>query len=384
MTEPGNAQTKAGKAESAPQVHLSAAVMAHPSRARAARRLRAELAELAPAVVFDPDPQGPPSALRTARRAWNTVAPGATHHLVLQDDAVPSAGFAAQAAAAAQARPDDGLAFFTEWGSRTAHMVRIAALTGASWARAVDEYVPAPALLLPAHLARGFDDYAELKADPATPDDVVLDDYLRELGVRTYVSVPNLADHLETPSLTGNDHMGARRCVCLPAEGDSPVDWTGPTVEALPMVPQFSWWEGLSCIRVRDGDSDRDRDRDRYRKEWTAPILAARGLTAAELDAACRAAVPAAVREIVSEMLIAQWWLTACALGVVVADLGLPAERIPDAARQPVAARALATMFPGGVRRFLPVRQFERAGELMVEPLVAALCLGARYGGGSP
>ncbi|MEY9836725.1 hypothetical protein ABH941_001945 [Streptacidiphilus sp. EB103A] len=356
-----------------PQVHLSVAVMAHPSRARAALRLQADLAALAPEVVFDPEPEGPPSALRTARRAWSAVAPGATHHLVLQDDAVPCAGFAAQAAAAARARPEDGLAFFTEWGSRTAHMVRIAALTGASWARAVDEYVPAPALLLPAHIARGFDEYAERKADPATPDDVALDDYLRELGVASYVSVPNLADHLETPSLTGNDHMGARRCVCLPADGDPPADWTGPAIEALPMVPQFSWWEGLSCIRVRDGD--------RYRKEWTAPILAARGLTAAELDATCAAAVPAEVREIVSEMLIAQWWLTACALGMVVADLGLSADRIPTAARQPVAARALATMFPGGVRRFLPVGQFERAGELMVEPLITALCLGARYGG---
>ncbi|WP_052432656.1 hypothetical protein [Streptacidiphilus carbonis] len=347
--------------------------MAHPSRAGAAFRLRNGLVDLAPEVVFDPDPEGPPTALRTARRAWSAVAPGATHHLVLQDDAVPSAGFAAQAAAAAGARPDDALAFFTEWGSRTAHMVRIAALTGASWARSVDEYVPAPVLMLPAHIAGGFDEYAALKAEPGTPDDVVLDDYLRELGVGCYVSVPNLADHLETPSLTGNDHLGARRCVCLPAEADPPPDWTGPAVEALPMVPQFSWWEGLSCIRVRDGD--------RYRKEWTAPVLAGRGLGAAELDAACAAAVPAAVREIVSGMLIRQWWLTACALGMVAADLGLSAERVPAAARQPVAARALATMFPGGVRRFLPAGQFERAAGLMLEPLVAALCLGAQYGG---
>lgn len=356
-----------------PQIRLSVAVMAHPSRGPAARRLQADLAALAPEVVFDPEPDGPPSALRTARRAWGAVAPGATHHLVLQDDVVPCTGFAARIAEAARARPDDGLAFFTEWGSRTAHMVRIAALTGASWARAVDEYVPAPALMLPASVARGFDEYARLKADRTTPDDVVLDDYLRELGVGCYVSVPNLADHLEAPSLTGNDHMGARRCVCLPADGDPPADWTGPAIEALPMVPQFSWWEGLSCIRVRDGD--------RYRKEWTAPILAERGLTAAELRATCAAAVPDAVRGIVSELLITQWWLTACALGMVAADLGLSADRIPAAARRPVAARALATMFPGGVRRFLPVGQFERAGELMVEPLITALCLGARYGG---
>jgi hypothetical protein len=356
-----------------PQVRLSGAVMAHPSRARAAHRLRAGLGALAPELVFDPDPSGPPSSLRTARRAWSAAAPDATHHLVLQDDVAPCPGFADQVAAAARARPDDALAFFTEWGSRTAHMVRIAALTGAAWARAVDEYLPAPALLLPARVARGFDEYAAAKADPDTPDDVVLDAYLRELGVACYVSVPNLADHLEAPSLTGNDHMGARRCVCLPADGDPRPDCTGSAVEALPLVPQFSWWEGLSCIRVRDGD--------RYRKEWTAPILAGRGLTTSELDATCAAAVPAAVREIVSEMLIAQWWLTACALGMVVADLGLSADRIPIAARRPVAARALATMFPGGVRRFLPTGQFERAGELMVEPLITALCLGARYGG---
>ncbi len=39
------------------------------------------------------EPDGAPTPLRSARLAWEAAYPGATHHLVLQDDAVPCADF---------------------------------------------------------------------------------------------------------------------------------------------------------------------------------------------------------------------------------------------------------------------------------------------------
>ncbi len=182
--------------------------MTHPSRRAAAERLRHSHPELPFRIVTDPAPGGPASALRAARRAWGAVADGATHHLVVQDDMLLADNFSTYLELAVAARPDDVLCFFTEWGSRTSHAVRLATVDGRSWVPVLDPYIPTAATLYPAGIARelaaceGFD----------VADDVLLLRFVRERGITPYVSVPNLAEHASSPSLIGNDLlMGPRR-----------------------------------------------------------------------------------------------------------------------------------------------------------------------------
>ncbi|MGN0111711.1 MAG: hypothetical protein ACI38P_08665, partial [Cellulosimicrobium funkei] len=103
---------------------LSVVVMHHPARGDVSALVRA-CAPLDVRVVEDPDPEGPPSPLRTAKRAWAAVAPGATHHLVLQDDVAPVAGFAELVRRAVRARPRHAVALYSNWNSpRNAYLVR--------------------------------------------------------------------------------------------------------------------------------------------------------------------------------------------------------------------------------------------------------------------
>ncbi|WP_217170993.1 hypothetical protein [Streptomyces sp. AC512_CC834] len=360
-------------------VRLSAVIMAHPRRRAAAEALSAEHPALAARVVTDPDPQGPPSALRTARLAWRSVAPGATHHLVLQDDAVLSPGFADTVRALTAARPRDSVSLFTEWGSRTANAVRAAALLGHAWAPVVDDYLPSVALVLPAPLALGFDEYAAAKAGPDATDDVTLLDHLRD--VDKVVPVAGPVDHANPPSLVGNDVMGPRSAACPALDGDprdarDPREDPTPTGSVLPAmraVPYFCWWEQLAVVYLRDPASP-----DGWRRVPAEEALLERGIERERVVASLRGALEALphrdfVHDRVSDVLLAELWTAAYALGVVTHDLGGP----PDLGR-PAARTALSTLAPGALRRVVPVPRLAAVGEALY-PLVAEAVLdGAR------
>src|SRR5690606_16301712 len=130
---------------------LSVVVMHHPARGDVSALVRA-CAPLDVRVVEDADPDGPPSPLRTAKRAWAAVAPGATHHLVLQDGVTPVPGFAGLVRRAVRARPRHAVALSSNWNSpRNAYLVRAAAAAGQAWAPlGHDEWVPTLGLVLPA------------------------------------------------------------------------------------------------------------------------------------------------------------------------------------------------------------------------------------------
>ena len=189
-------------------IRLSTAVMTHPGRLTAARRLCAELAELRPVIALDTDPGRPDSVARNAQRAWAAADADATHHLVLQDDVTPCPGFAPGLLDAVARRTGDALSLFTEWGSATSYAVRLAALAGRRWAPVIDPYVPTVGLVLPGSAARAF---AACGASLAPQDDVGMGLLLAELGVSAHVAVPNPLEHLGMQSLVGNDFMGERR-----------------------------------------------------------------------------------------------------------------------------------------------------------------------------
>ncbi|MGW6527997.1 hypothetical protein [Streptomyces venezuelae] len=360
-----------------PEIHLSTVVMAHPRRAAAARELCARHPELDARLITDPDPEGPPSALRTARLAWQSVAPGATHHLVLQDDAILAPDFAARLRDLIAARPDASLSLFTEWGSRTANAVRVAALRGHDLAPVVDDYLPSVALVLPAPVALGFEEFAAAKTAQGDTDDVALLNHLAATGTETVVPVANLVDHANPASLVGNDVMGPRSAACFPAA--APAVRPGPReLVRLDTVPYFCWWEQLAVAYVRDATSP-----DGWRRVPAEDALLERGITREHVVGALREALDglphrAFVHDRVSDVLLTEIWTTAYALGVVTRESGAA----PDLTA-PLARTALATLAPGALRRVVPAGWLAGVGELLA-PLVAdGVARGAEAGTGS-
>ncbi len=112
---------------------LSVAVMAHPSRMEAATALAEQLdAQL----VWD---AGDNDEWHTGSRALAAFDPTATHHLVLQDDALPVPGFFKHAAAAIAQHPDSLISFYLgtarppKWQPAVQLATETADQVGASW-----------------------------------------------------------------------------------------------------------------------------------------------------------------------------------------------------------------------------------------------------------
>jgi hypothetical protein len=358
------------------RVRLSAVVMTHPRRREAALALRRRHPGLDLAVVEDPRPDGPPSALRTARPAWRAVPDDASHHLVVQDDMELVAGFAEHARTAARAMPGRILCFFTEWGSRTSHALRLAAVAGASWVPVLDPYVPTNALLLPADVARALASAAEA-VDDSVPDDVFLLRYVQEHDLVPYVSVPNLAEQTPARSLVGNDLILGPRPSAL-FGGALDRFRLGARVWLPAVVPHLLLLEGYSVCQIRESPAGSARPpgggpaplRQRWSVVRTHEYLAGLGLTLPQLFDGFRSDLarvdgPGRLRAVVAEPLLLQLWLTAFAYGVVMEPPG----GLDDTLADPVAAAALRTFVPGAVRRFVPRRLLDRL-PVLAAPLI--------------
>ncbi|WP_186315703.1 hypothetical protein [Catellatospora sichuanensis] len=348
------------------EVRLSTVIMTHPARADRAQALADELVKLSPVLVVDDGAPGRGN-LGNAVRAWAAVGADATHHLVLQDDVMPCDGFAEQLHRAVRARPDDAVSLFCEWGSRTAGLVRAAAWQGWSWARAVDVYTPSQGLVLPRQAAL---DFAASVEDPSGADDLALSAHLRATGRRTLVTVPNLVEHDDHLSLTGNGFQGLRHAACPAADG-APVDFdTAVAGDGLVWVPWASWMrvhaEWFFC-----GDEGE--------LTWLGEFADTRlpdGLRKADLSerfyadlAAADPALPAAV----SELTLFEYWTTYFALGLTMPDTAPPEPG-------PLAARAFATAFPGLFRRYLPMSSVKALRTSAGQFAAAAFRRGAEAG----
>ncbi|MCM2392100.1 hypothetical protein [Streptomyces albipurpureus] len=283
-------------------------------------------------VVMDPDPTGTPSVLRTALAAWSSIEEGATHQLVIQDDMMLSENFFERVRLAIEAMPDAALALFALWDSRNGAAVRFGAMTGARWVGAVNEYFPCVAIVLPRKIADGFVDYGRTRLG-AWPDDILMYRYLREHGVPRYVSVPNLAEHEDRGSISGNAFRGPRRSVCfVPSDpiGDENVRLTG-----LGLVPFFKNGVAQCAVRISAPGPRR------WLHLECETYLEGRGVSAAQLRGAGRTSSDPDVRGT---------WLTGFTLGLhgpeQRAGLTPQAPGRPDPA---VLAESLATIGPGGI-----------------------------------
>jgi hypothetical protein len=326
-------------------VRLSTAIMTHPAREDHARRLAASLPELHPAVVVD-DTEPGRGNLGNALRAWAAVGEDATHHLVLQDDAIPCDGFAALVHRAIDARPETAISLFCEWGSRTANLARVAARRGWGWARAVDMYTPSPGLVMPRETALAF---AAIE-DAGGADDLALADFLRRNGIDNLVTVPNLLEHDDLLSLTANGFQGPRRAVCVAHSGAEPAFDTPAAGVGLVWLPHASWMrvhaEWYYCGESPEAYTWLEEFGDTRLPEGF------RKADLAERFRADLAAMGAPLTQAVSELALFEYWTVYFALGLVQAE---PLEREPG----PHAEAAFATAFPGLFRRFLPMTALE-------------------------
>lgn len=176
--------------------------MTHPSRLAAAESLGLQLTAdgIATEIVLDPDPTGPPNALRTSRLAF-AQAGDRGFHVVVQDDVELCPSFAVSVERHIELQQGRGegatvLSLFSEWSSRTGQAVRGAALMGSPLAPIVDGVVPAQAVLVDAATAHAFSTYAVAPLESGmTRDGRLLWEFCESQGIRPMVTAPNLVDH---------------------------------------------------------------------------------------------------------------------------------------------------------------------------------------------
>lgn len=228
---------------------LSIAVMHHSSRTEGVKRVVEACRGLPVQVVADPEPDGPHNPLRTARVAWQAIPPWATHHMVLQDDVQPVAGFASAVQSAVEACSDAIVGLYANALTANASQARFALSRGDRWAPlAVGEYVPTPGVVMPAETVRGFLGY--LRGVPAHQDgdDSTLGRFSQEHGVRGYQTVPNLIEHEDGISLSGCSIQGPRRSVCFLPGGVAEAPGAAP--DGLPPRAVVQFREGRTTIEL--------------------------------------------------------------------------------------------------------------------------------------
>lgn len=354
---------------------LTGTVMAHPSRSSEAEHVLTELSLPGAETVFDPRPDAPPSSLRTAAAALSRANPDrSTHHLLLQDDTLLAKDLPASVLECCRLHPDAALSFFVEWGSRTAVLARMAVFSGISAVPVINPYMPSLALAMPsaltAEIAERMGDGSDGGAGDGEPDDRAVLHLLRERGVRTLTMVPNLAEHGDLPSLTGNTGQGVRRSVCFTADSDVPFD---ASVLDLPRLLPFYAWNTGNAVVIDTSDDVPSSHRP------TERVLAGWGLGE---DSARRAlettSGSAALADSVDPDLILGVWNTAVALGAVQehvhpGSVGSLRERVGV----PLVRRALYTHVPGALRAFVDAPSLEPLEEELVELTLTALELGA-------
>ncbi|MFJ4742687.1 hypothetical protein [Streptomyces sp. NPDC088775] len=339
---------------------LSAVVMTHPRRLAAAEKLALSVPSGLLRVVMDPDPTGTPSVLRTALAAWSSIEDGATHQLVVQDDMVLSESFLDRVRCAIEEQPDAALALFALWDSRNGAAVRLGAMAGARWVGAVNEYFPCVAIVLPRRYAEGFVAYGRQRLG-GWPDDILMHRYLSAQGVPRYVAVPNLAEHEDRGSISGNAFRGPRRSVCF-VPGDRPGR-EGETLTGLTVLPFFKHGVAQCAVRVQGPGPQRwlHLDAEQY--------LRGVGLSAALLRPPGDDTAGADVRGT---------WLTALAMGFEAARAGLPE---PPAASEAY-AESVATIGAGGISNACTEEHIAQRREPLAEVARRALLAGREAAAG--
>ncbi|MFJ3842203.1 hypothetical protein ACIPY6_42875 [Streptomyces sp. NPDC090054] len=350
---------------------MSVAIMTHPARSAMARSLVGLLGGDV-RVVTDPEPGGAPNPLRTSVEAWAAFGEGATHHLVLQDDVVPSGELLSVARDAAARFPRSAVAFYTNWDGPDGAVVRVGALAGAGWVSAIDDvYTPTLALMLPVDHAARFSEEARPLVSTRREDDAVMLDYLERHGVPVLLSVPNLIEHQGTESIAGNS--GERwRSACVFRGADRPRT---EVLGELTAVPHYR--DGAAYVLLYEGES---AGRRVWRRTPWRQAADAFGLDIGRVDSGWdewSGSDPAAraVGELIGWSETRELWAMACLLGIA-SERVRPRERAAD---NRLRSTALSTLGVGGLIPVVTWRELNGARPLMHRLAM----LGAEHGAAS-
>ncbi|WP_052707252.1 hypothetical protein [Streptomyces rubellomurinus] len=257
--------------------------MTHPVRLEQARELAARLR--LDALALDPEPDGPPCALRTALVAWAAADPAGSHHLVVQDDVSAPEEMVALVERAAARFPDEALVFYTNWHARNGGAARLAALAGAGWVRAVpDEFTPSLAVCLPVDTAEDFRRFATGSTE--RHDDELFSVFFRARGRMSLIAVPTVVEHIGTSSINGHATQGIRLAVCpVDAADAGPLLERGRVLEEPGWVPYMRYGEGYVRLVGQEHGPDGGRGHHRWRDALPATGLAERTVREAVADA---------------------------------------------------------------------------------------------------
>lgn len=210
-------------------VRLSVAIQHHPSRAELLPALLERLIGLDVEVVADPDPTGQPSPWRCYEACLRSTPEWATHRLVIQDDAVPCAGFPEAVTAALEQREDRPIAFWV--GGLPADACKAMRDARREARRWVDlspwSWFPCVAAAWPTDMVTRLLAWLETsRAQPTRADDAVTARFLQSERIWPLATVPSLVEHPDVvPSVIGRKAWGGRdrgRVACVPA-GDTDV-----------------------------------------------------------------------------------------------------------------------------------------------------------------
>jgi hypothetical protein len=309
---------------------VSVAIMSHPRRNDEASLLAQRLDGAR--VVCDPEPGDGPTPLKTSLHAWRAVEPGATHHLVVQDDIDLSDGFLRRVRAGVQLFPDSAIAFYCNWNSANGAAVRLAAAAGATWAEETGaEYFPTLAMVLPSRHIDAYLEFATPFAGLWRDDDEVVREFLVSQGIGAVLSVPSLVQHGQLPSLAGNAAHGIRRAACYSAR-TAREGMREALAHSAAHIPWLKAGRVLSMVRS-------PAQPEYLRRPWTQ-LLAPLGLDAADLRGrferlTARDARLDKARADLGDLFVYSLWLASYLMGAITGNDAVPvrvlAEGTPDA-----------------------------------------------------
>ncbi len=211
-----------------PRSVIHCRIQAHPSRAHLHDRLRGALSPLPTEILIHSS--DPPDPWQNYRRCLDYRG-DAFHLLVIQDDAIPVAGFAEAVLAVAARNPDSPVCLFMgSLPASTASLVRRAKPDVRYVPLVLSSFMPLVCVLWPTHVARSFLEWSATSGRMTRADDGNAARWLRATRTPVLVSVPSIVQHDDDePSVKGGrDHKPWAekwRQALLLAEDASQYDW---------------------------------------------------------------------------------------------------------------------------------------------------------------
>lgn len=207
---------------------ISTAIMAHPKRAEYIPGL---LEALGPGVEVVWDEHN--DRWDTGRRSLLAYDPAASHHLVVQDDAIVCADLVAGLEAGLERVPDGSpvglyVGSVRPWKARIQQLVDSA--DGASWVT-MSRLLWGVGVVVPTDQIPDMVEFCDRRHHEANYD-LRLAKWFMFRGVRTWYTWPSLVEHRDGPSLVYGRNGGRHAHRFLGADRSAlNIDWSGPVVD---------------------------------------------------------------------------------------------------------------------------------------------------------